>query len=167
MYELRKLQEITEPESFLSDCMVIPDKRESEAYDRIVFETNALLEYQVLDAGWEDYTEQKGQTVSQKQDKTADAADEKKSILDWFFETRTEDALEQWLKEDRNYQKINAEARREIEKIEKIKLSREQWLIVDNALSACNKRSSRYGQMAYKQGFWDAMHLLKELCQLI
>lgn len=164
MYELRKLQKITEPERFLSDCMVIPDKRESEAYDRIVFETNSLLEYQMSDAGWEYYTEQ---TVSPKQDKAADAAEEKKSILDCFFEIRTEDALEKWLKEDRNYQKINAEARREIEKIEKIKLSREQWLIVDNALSACNKRSSRYGQMAYKQGFWDAIHLLKEICRLV
>lgn len=167
MYELRKLRKITEPARFLSDCMVIPDKREGEAYDRIVFETNSLLEYQMSDAGWEYYTEWEGQMVSQKQDKTADAADEKKSILDWFIETRTEDALEKWLKEDRNYQKINAEARREIEKIEKIKLSREQWLIVDNALSACNKRSSRYGQMAYKQGFWDAIHLLKEICRLV
>ncbi len=167
MYELRKLQKITEPERFLSACMVIPDKKESETYDRIAFGTNALLEYQVLDAGWEYYTEQEGQTVSQKQNKTADAADKKKSVLDWFFETRSEEALEKWLKEDRNYQKINAEARREIEKIEKIKLSREQWLIVDNALSACNKRSSRYGQMAYKQGFWDAIHLLKEICRLV
>lgn len=163
MYESRKLQKLTEPERFLSDCMVIPDDKEREAHDSILFGTNILLEYQVLDAGWEYYTEQGRQTVSQKQDK----AEEKKSILDWFFETRTEETLENWLREDRNYQKINAETRREIEKIEKIKLSREQWLTVDNALSACNKRSSRYGQMAYKQGFWDAVHLLKEICRLV
>ena len=166
MYELTEMQRKTEQGGLLPACPVVPNQKK-EPYDCIAFGRNVLLEYQVLNAGRMESKERKMQTASQKQDRMTDMAKERMSILDYFFEIRTEDVLEKRLKEDRSYQEINAEARREIAKIEKMELSREQWLIIDNALSACNKRSSCYGRMAYKQGFLDAIHLLKALCQLV
>lgn len=35
--------------------------------------------------------------------------------------------------------------------------------VVDSALSACNEKSAYYGEMAYKQGFKDAIKLYTEL----
>ena len=44
----------------------------------------------------------------------------------------------------------------------KKELSKEEWEIIDTALSAVNARSAEYGRVAYQQGFLDAVSLLRK-----
>ena len=45
-------------------------------------------------------------------------------------------------------------------RIDKIGLTHSLWKTVDKALSACNARSSRYGEKAYMQGFKNIVNLI-------
>ena len=69
--------------------------------------------------------------------------------------------VESVLQKDECYQKISKETRRKIEEIDKLGLGKEEWLILDRALSATNERCAEYGRVAYRQGFLDAIKLLK------
>lgn len=88
------------------------------------------------------------------------------SILKMLFDMRINGAFEEFLKRDQDYQKLIAEARRQEKEIENLKLSHEQWVVIDNILSAYNSRVSRYERLAYNQGFHDALNLLKEMHQM-
>lgn len=88
------------------------------------------------------------------------------SILKMLFDMRINGALEEFLKQDQDYQKLIIEARRQEKEIENLKLSHEQWVVIDNILSAYNSRVSRYGRLAYNQGFHDALNLIKEMYQI-
>lgn len=153
MYEVTEIFKKMRLENLMSYFLSGTYKNGEGTYDSIYFERDALLECQLF--------ENTGQAIK------ADMEKEKKSILDLFFGIRIEEALEKRLREDRDYQRINAETRREIKKIEKAELNREQWIAVDNALSACNERSSHYGKLAYHQGFQDAIYLLKGIYRLM
>ncbi len=83
-----------------------------------------------------------------------------------LFDMRINGALEEFLKQDQDYQKLIIEARRQEKEIENLKLSHEQWVVIDNILSAYNSRVSRYGRLAYNQGFHDALNLIKEMYQI-
>lgn len=83
------------------------------------------------------------------------------TLLAGMYKERVESALEEVLQKDERYQKISKETRRKIEEIDKLGLGREGWLIVDRALSATNERCAEYGRVAYRQGFLDALSLLK------
>lgn len=89
--------------------------------------------------------------------------DTQKSILETLFQMRITTALEDTIKNDRQYQQTTIEIQRKVEELSAIGLSREQWVIMDDALSACNKRGCDYGRTAYKQGFMDAINLLTEI----
>ncbi len=88
------------------------------------------------------------------------------SILKMLFEMRINGALEEFVKQDSVYQMLTTEARRQEKEIENLKLSREQWIVIDNILSAYNSRVARYGKLAYNQGFYDALNLMKEMYQM-
>lgn len=137
------------------------------SYDSIYFETGILLEMELFkDVEWEcpEYWKKE----LQRRDRNESCmTEDRSSVLKQFIETRIEAVLEEEILRDANYRKINMETRRKIKKIEDMGLSREQWLVVDDALSACNNRSFLYGKTAYYQGFQDAVRLLKEICQLV
>lgn len=84
-------------------------------------------------------------------------------ILESLFNMRISTALENAIKNNTQYQQTTREIQRKIEALSTMGLSREQWLAMDDALSACNKRSGDYGRAAYKQGFVDAINLLTEI----
>lgn len=89
--------------------------------------------------------------------------DTSEPILESLFNMRISAALENTIKNDTQYQQTTKEIQRKIEVVSGMGLSHEQWLTVDDALSACNKRSGDYGRAAYKQGFVDAINLLTEI----
>ena len=78
-----------------------------------------------------------------------------------MYKERVESVLEDVLQKDECYQKISKETRRKIEEIDKLGLGKEEWLIIDRALSATNERCAEYGRVLYRLGFWDAIKLLK------
>jgi hypothetical protein len=84
-------------------------------------------------------------------------------LLESLFNLRISTALENTIKSDTQYQQTTREIQRKIEALSAMGLSREQWLAMDDALSACNKRGGDYGRAAYKQGFMDAINLLIEI----
>lgn len=138
--------------------------------DSICLENGILIEIQLIkNTEWEyrKFMKRGIQAVLERRKGSPVKEEQKDSILNMLFKARLEDALEKTLRKDENYQKISAEIRREIKKIDNIQLNREQWIVVDNALSACNNRSSIYGKAAYYQGFQDAVYLLKEIYQLV
>ena len=57
--------------------------------------------------------------------------------------------------------KMSADTRKKIEEIDKLGLGKEEWLIIDRALSATNERCAEYGRVSYRQGFLDALSLIK------
>lgn len=137
------------------------------SYDSIYFETGMLLEIQLFkDMEWECPEYQKKELQWKNRNENC-ITGEQNSMLKLLMETRIQTAMEERILRDENYQKANIKTRRQIKKIEDIGLSREQWLVVDDALSACNNRSFLYGRTAYYQGFEDAVCLLKEIYQLV
>lgn len=82
-------------------------------------------------------------------------------LLEGMYKERVESVLEDVLQKDECYQKVSKETRRKIEEIDKLGLGKEEWLIIDRALSATNERCAEYGRVAYRQGFLDAIKLLK------
>lgn len=82
-------------------------------------------------------------------------------LLHERYEERINNALEEMVRKDKKYQRLNRKTRKKIREIEKIELNKEEWLIIDNALSAVNERSAEYGRIAYSQGFMDALSLFK------
>lgn len=83
------------------------------------------------------------------------------TLLEGMYKERMENALEEVLQKDERYQKKSKETRRKIEEIDKLGLGKEEWLIIDRALSATNERCAEYGRVSYRQGFLDALSLIK------
>lgn len=73
-----------------------------------------------------------------------------KEILEILYKERMEKSLQEVMKKDKQYQKVNCETRRKIKEIDKTELSKEIWEVVDEALSAMNERSSEYGTINAK-----------------
>lgn len=137
------------------------------SYDSIYFKTGMLLEIQLFkDMEWECPEYQKKELQWKNRNENC-ITGEQNSMLKLLMEMRIQTAMEERILRDENYQKANVKTRRQIKKIEDIGLSREQWLVVDDALSACNNRSFLHGRTAYYQGFEDAVCLLKEIYQLV
>lgn len=84
------------------------------------------------------------------------------TLLEGMYKERVESALEEVLQKDERYQKISKETRRKIEEIDKLGLGKAEWLIIDRALSATNERRAEYGRVSYRQGFLDAVRLLRK-----
>lgn len=93
-------------------------------------------------------------------DNTVDHAN--KTLLEGMYTERVEKSLHEIWGKDKKYQKVNEETRQKIKDIDKIQLSKEEWEIIDCALSATNENSVEYGRVAYRQGFLDAVSLLRK-----
>ena len=90
-----------------------------------------------------------------------DEFDANATLLEGMYKERVESALEEVLQKDERYQKRSKETRRKIEEIDKLGLGKEEGLIIDRALSATNERCAEYGRVSYRQGFLDALSLIK------
>lgn len=84
------------------------------------------------------------------------------TILEGMYKERVERALKEVLEKDEKYCKINRETNQKIKEIDQIELTKEEWEIIDTALSAANARSAEYGRVSYQQGFLDAVSLLRK-----
>lgn len=84
------------------------------------------------------------------------------TILEGMYKERVERALKEVLKKDEKYCRVNEETKQKIKDIDQIELTKDEWEIIDTALSAVNARSSEYGRVAYQQGFLDAVSLLRK-----
>lgn len=84
-----------------------------------------------------------------------------KTIFEDLYEKRCEQSLQKALQRDKKYREANDEACRKVKEIDELNLDKEEWRIIDAALSAVNKQSAEYGRVVYQQGFHDAISLLK------
>ena len=84
------------------------------------------------------------------------------TILEGMYKERVERALKEVLEKDEKYCKISRETNQKIKEIDQIELTKDEWEIIDTALSAVNARSAEYGRVAYQQGFLDAVSLLRK-----
>lgn len=85
-----------------------------------------------------------------------------KTFLEGIYKERVEQVLKDVLEKDEKYRQVNEMTKQRIKEINKIELSQSEWKIIDRALSAMNERSSEYGKIVYKQGFMDAVNLIKK-----
>lgn len=90
----------------------------------------------------------------------------KNSLLEILLEERMNKALDSHLLTDICYQNTCKSLDEKLKKLEKIKLTKKQFLAVDRVLTAQNFNSSEYGRAAYRQGFKDCLILLQEIEQL-
>ncbi|WP_052446877.1 hypothetical protein [Candidatus Soleaferrea massiliensis] len=137
-------------------------------HDDIYFKAGALTGFQLYKEFEEHYKNHKDSDIPsllKKQEDTNNEQQKQKtdSILDAFQTFRLDTAFETSIKDNENYQKLNEKTSQKIFRIDHIGLNREQWNVVDAALSACNERSTYFGDMAYHQGFKDAVKLLAEI----
>lgn len=84
-----------------------------------------------------------------------------KTLLEGLYKERVEHALKDVLEKDEQYRQVNEMTKQKIKEIDKIELSQSERKIIDRVLSATNERSSEYGRVAYRQGFLDAVNLIK------
>ena len=84
------------------------------------------------------------------------------TILEGMYKERVERALKEVLEKDEKYCRVNEETNQKIKEIDQIELTKEEWEIIDTALSAANARSAEYGRVSYQQGFLDAVSLLRK-----
>lgn len=85
-----------------------------------------------------------------------------KALLEGLYKEWVENSLQEILRKDTKYQKVNEETRQKIKDIDKIELKKDELEIIDRALSATNERSIEYGRVSYRQGFLDAVRLLQK-----
>ena len=85
-----------------------------------------------------------------------------KSLLEGLYKERVETIIQETLRKDEKYRKVDEETKQKIKEIDQIELDKKEWEIIDRALSAMNERSAEYGRVVYRQGFLDAVSILKK-----
>lgn len=88
-------------------------------------------------------------------------------FLKELFEQRMETALEENLRVDKEYKRIRGIANSKQDRLNKIGLNKNQWQLVDRAISSANALGSEYGRVAYRQGFQDGIKLVSELYSML
>lgn len=83
------------------------------------------------------------------------------TLLDAMYKEWVDGELGEVLQKDERYQKINKEMRKKVEKIDKLGFGKEEEMAIDRALLETKERCAEYGRVLYKQGFFDAINLLK------
>lgn len=132
-------------------------------HDDIYFEAGMLVGFQLykeLTEKYEHHADKDISAILEKRKQPFDTDHEASSVLESFCMHRLDTALEESIREDKSYQKKDEEIHKAIMRIDKIGLTHNQWKTVDRALSACNARSSGYGEKAYMQGFKDVVNLI-------
>lgn len=84
------------------------------------------------------------------------------TLLEGMYKERVEQVLQEVLRKDKKYQKADQETKQKIKEIDQIEMDKREWEVIDRALSATNARSAEYGRVAYRQGFLDAVSLLRK-----
>lgn len=87
----------------------------------------------------------------------------KKSILGIITEYSVNEGMDNILLQDEEYMKIQKEINKQTDQFDKLDLTKEQRLIVDNLISAYNGSGAYDGVMNYKKGFRDCVKLLQEM----
>lgn len=85
------------------------------------------------------------------------------SLFDEFVGMATNVRLDNILNKDKGFLEVQEKASRAIKLFEELELTEQQQLIVDRMVSAHNEAGAYYGRMAYKQGVFDCVELLKEM----
>ena len=137
-------------------------------HDDIYFEAGILVGcqlYKEMVGSYEYHANEIADILKRKKSSHDDTEYESHSILESFCLHRLDTALEESIRNDKDYQKKDSEVHTKIMRIDKIGLTHKQWKIVDSALSACNARNSIYGEKAYMQGFKDIVNLLMEVTE--
>ncbi|MGO1043231.1 hypothetical protein ACTPEO_10890 [Clostridioides difficile] len=132
-------------------------------HDDIYFEAGMIVGFQLnkeLTEKYEHHADKDITAILEKRKQPLDTDHEASSALESFCMHRLNTALEESIRKDKNYQKKDKEIHKAITHIDKIGLTHNQWKTVDRALSACNARSSIYGEKAYMQGFKDVVNLI-------
>lgn len=135
----------------------------SSLHDDIYFEAGVLIGFQLFKNLEQEYRKHGGDSILNIVSK----AKGKKSVLEEIAEYRMDTTLEETLRTDKKYQEAAKRISEKVKKIDRNDFSTKQWEVIDEALSACNERSSEYGRVAYKQGLSDAVNLFKEALLLI
>lgn len=64
---------------------------------------------------------------------------------------------------DEEYQKLSENEDAALDKLSEFDLDRQVRYALDEVLTASNACAARYNVMAYEQGFWDCLSILKEM----
>lgn len=146
-----------EPNSELLDLLNEITSETASVYTEIGLQVGLLLMKDII------------QNIGGKQQETLRTGEENtvvnnanESLLEGLYKERVETILQEILSKDEKYRKVDEETKQKIKEIEQIELSNEEWEIIRRALSAANARSAEYGRVAYRQGFLDAVSLLKK-----
>ena len=86
-----------------------------------------------------------------------------KSLFNELVIMATNERLDNILNKDKGFLEVQEKVARAIKLFEELELPEEQKLIVDRMVSAHNESGAYYGRMAYKQGIYDCVELLKEM----
>ena len=87
----------------------------------------------------------------------------KKSIFNIMEEYSINEGLDNISLQDEEYIKIQDKITEQMEEFDRLKLTKEQCLIVDRLLSAHTESGAIYGKMAYRQGIQDCVELMTEM----
>lgn len=85
------------------------------------------------------------------------------SLFNELVGMATNERLDNILNKDKGFLEVQEKAARAIKLFEELELPEEQKLIVDRMVSAHNESGAYYGRMAYKQGVYDCVEILKEM----
>lgn len=132
-------------------------------HDDIYFEAGMLVGFQLykeLNEKYEHHADKDITAILEKRKQPVNTDYATNSVLESFCMHRLNTALEENIRNDKNYQKKEEEIHKAIMRIDKIGLTHSQWKTVDRALSASNARNSEYGEKAYMQGFKDVINLI-------
>lgn len=132
-------------------------------HDDIYFEAGMLVGfrlYKELTEKYEHHADKDITAILEKRKQPVNTDYETNSVLESFCMHRLNTALEETIRNNKNYQEKEEEIHKAIMRIDKIGLTHSQWKTVDRALSASNARNSEYGEKAYMQGFKDVINLI-------
>lgn len=135
----------------------------STLHDDIYFEAGVVIGFQLFKNLEKGYQKHRENSIFDSVSKMKG----RKTVLDEIAEYRMDTALEETLRSDKKYQEATKRINEKVKEVDRNGFSTKQWKVIDEALSACNERSSEYGRAAYRQGLSDAMNLFKETLLLI
>lgn len=104
--------------------------------------------------------ERQEMTKSHMEDMHVDWANE--MFLERMYKDRVEGVLQEVFCKDQQYQEVYEETEKVLQKIKEVDRNREEQEIFDRIFSVMNERSMEYGRIAYRQGFLDAVDLLRK-----
>lgn len=89
----------------------------------------------------------------------------KDELLDIFIKARAA-ALDKAAVKNKDYQNTIEQQKKAFDVLDKAGLNKEQFLIVDRAISAANACGAVYGAVAYRLGVQDGIKLMSELKEI-